>query len=168
VFHVRALCHTKTLITNKCTKRVYHQLLHTPTCFDPAGSSSGRTFRYRFTRVALYSWVRMCCWLCTALFLEAWSLRGPGLRHILPDRGRLFLCICWWLVCFCIIMYFIPICSDYACIQCHTWFSILSLCLIDPVNKGTYSRKYTDEQMLLNRHLERHSTGGHILESGFL
>jgi hypothetical protein len=25
VFHVRALYYTKTLITNKCTKRVYHQ-----------------------------------------------------------------------------------------------------------------------------------------------
>jgi hypothetical protein len=28
---------------------------HTPTCFDPAGSSSGRTFCYHYTRVALYS-----------------------------------------------------------------------------------------------------------------
>jgi hypothetical protein len=36
---------------------------NTPTCFDPAGSSSGRTFCYRYTKVVLYSWVRMCCGL---------------------------------------------------------------------------------------------------------
>jgi hypothetical protein len=52
VFHVRALYYTKTLITNKFTKSFF-QLQHTPTCFDPAGSSSGRTFCCRYTRVAL-------------------------------------------------------------------------------------------------------------------
>jgi hypothetical protein len=39
-------------------------------------------FCYRYTMVALYSWVIMCCWLCTALFLEAWSLCGPGLSEL--------------------------------------------------------------------------------------
>jgi hypothetical protein len=82
VFHARALYHTKTLITNKCTKRVLSSIVTHSYMFRPCWSSSGRTFCYRYTKVALYtsSWVRMCCWLCTALFLEAWTLCGPGLQ----------------------------------------------------------------------------------------
>jgi hypothetical protein len=68
----------KTLITNKCRKSfssivTHSYMTHT---HDPAGSSSGRTFSYRYTKVTLHSWARMCCWLRTALFLEAWTLCG--------------------------------------------------------------------------------------------
>jgi hypothetical protein len=38
------------------------------------GHLQGQLFCYRYTKVALYSWVRMCCWLCTELFLGAWTL----------------------------------------------------------------------------------------------
>jgi hypothetical protein len=39
-------------------------------------------FCYHYTKVALYTWVRMCCWLCTASFLEAWTCRpGPQRVH---------------------------------------------------------------------------------------
>jgi hypothetical protein len=46
-------------------------LLHVSTLL---GHLQGELFCYRYTKVALYSWVRMCFWLCTALFLEAWTL----------------------------------------------------------------------------------------------
>jgi hypothetical protein len=77
VFHVRALYYTKTLITNKCTKRVLSSIVKHSYMFRPCWF----IFRENFfvivnTKVALYSWVRMCCWLCTALFLEAWTPRG--------------------------------------------------------------------------------------------
>jgi hypothetical protein len=44
------------------------------------GHLQGELFRCRYTKVAFYSWVRMCCWLCTALFLN--SLRRPGLQRV--------------------------------------------------------------------------------------
>jgi hypothetical protein len=84
VFHVRALYYTKTLITNKCTKRVLSSIVTHSYMFRPCWVSSGRTFRYLYTRVALYSWVRMCCWLCIALFSEAWTLCGPGRQACRP------------------------------------------------------------------------------------
>jgi hypothetical protein len=78
-------------------------LLHVSTLL---GHLQGELFCYRYTKVALYSWVRMCCWLCTALFLEAWTLCGPGLqagttesRRVLQLMIKLSLCICRWLVC---------------------------------------------------------------------
>jgi hypothetical protein len=37
-------------------------LLHVSTLL---GHLQGETYRYRYTTVALYSRVRMCCWLCT-------------------------------------------------------------------------------------------------------
>jgi hypothetical protein len=52
-------------------------LLHVSTLL---GHLQGEHFCYRYTKVALYSWVRTCCWLCTALFSEAWTLCGPGLH----------------------------------------------------------------------------------------
>jgi hypothetical protein len=45
----------KPLITNKMHKEFFSDLQHTLTCFDPAGSSSGRTFCCGYTTVALYS-----------------------------------------------------------------------------------------------------------------
>jgi hypothetical protein len=53
----------------------------------------------------------MCCWQCTALFLEAWILCGLGF-YCLPEddpagskyvevcynRWKNSLCICWWLI----------------------------------------------------------------------
>jgi hypothetical protein len=44
------------------------------------GHLQGELFCYCYTKVALYSWVRMCCWLSTALFLEALTVCGPGLQ----------------------------------------------------------------------------------------
>jgi hypothetical protein len=56
VFHVRALYYTKTLITNKCTKRVFiinrNTLLHVSTLL---GHIQGELFCYRYSKVALYS-----------------------------------------------------------------------------------------------------------------
>jgi hypothetical protein len=76
VFHVRALYFTKTLITNKCTKRVLSSIVTHCYMFRPCWVIFRENFCYRYTKVAFYSWVRMCCWLCTALFLEAWTLCG--------------------------------------------------------------------------------------------
>jgi hypothetical protein len=59
----------KKLIANKRTESVFINCnTLTPTRLDPARSSSGRTFCCRYTKVALYSWARMCCWLRTALY----------------------------------------------------------------------------------------------------
>jgi hypothetical protein len=61
VFHVRALYYTKTLITNKCTKSFIincNTLLHVSTLL---GHLQGELFCYLYTKVALYSSVRMCC-----------------------------------------------------------------------------------------------------------
>jgi hypothetical protein len=63
--------HKESFIINRNT------LLHVSTLL---GHLQGELFRYSYTRVALYSWVRMCCWLCTALFLQALTLGGPGLH----------------------------------------------------------------------------------------
>jgi hypothetical protein len=55
----------RTLITNKCTKRVFvncNTFLHVSTLL---GHLQGELFCYRYTKVALYSWVRMCCCLYT-------------------------------------------------------------------------------------------------------
>jgi hypothetical protein len=71
----------KTLITNKCTKRVLSSIVTHSYMFRPCWVILTGTFRYRYTKVALYSGVRMCCWLCTALFLEAWTHCGPGLSR---------------------------------------------------------------------------------------
>jgi hypothetical protein len=72
--------YTKTLIANKFTKRALSLIvtfLHVSTLL---GHLQGEIFCYRYTKVALHSWGRMYCWLCTALFLEAWTLCGPGLH----------------------------------------------------------------------------------------
>jgi hypothetical protein len=82
VFHVRALYYTKTLITNKCTKRILssivNTLLHVSTLLRHL---QGELLCHHHTKVALYSWVRMCCWLRTALFLEAWTLCTFSLNY---------------------------------------------------------------------------------------
>jgi hypothetical protein len=89
VFHVHALYHTKTLITNKCTKRVLSSIVTHSYMFRPCWVIFRENFCYRYTKVALYSWERMCCWLCTALFLEAWTPRGPGLQARTTESSRL-------------------------------------------------------------------------------
>jgi hypothetical protein len=84
-------------------------------------------FCYRYTKLALYSWVRMCCWLCTVYWrreLSAvpstahshaivkcnlsvtitkscpwrWPSRVETCRSVLRLMIKLSLCICWWLV----------------------------------------------------------------------
>jgi hypothetical protein len=69
--------HKQSFIINRNT------LLHVSTLL---GHLQGEHFCYRYTKVVLCSWVRMCCWLCTALFLEAWTLCGPGLGSAGRDR----------------------------------------------------------------------------------
>jgi hypothetical protein len=65
--------HKESFIINRNT------LLHVSTLL---GHLQGELFCYRSTKVALYTWVRMCCWLFTALFSEAWTLRSrPALRY---------------------------------------------------------------------------------------
>jgi hypothetical protein len=54
-------------------------LLHVSTLLSHL---QGELFCYLYTKVVLYSWVRMCCWLCTALFSEEWTLCGPGLHSV--------------------------------------------------------------------------------------
>jgi hypothetical protein len=87
VFHVRALYDTKTLITNKCTKSFIinrNALLHVSTLL---GHLQGEFFCYRCTKVALYSWVRMCCWLCTVAVNSLWSRpAGPARREYTPPN----------------------------------------------------------------------------------
>jgi hypothetical protein len=53
------------------------------------GHLQGELFCYRYTKVALCSWVRMCCWLRTALFLEAWTRCGRGLPGRTAGSSRL-------------------------------------------------------------------------------
>jgi hypothetical protein len=48
--------HKESFITNRNT------LLHVSTLL---GHLQGELFCYCYTKGALYSWVRMCCWLCT-------------------------------------------------------------------------------------------------------
>jgi hypothetical protein len=48
--------HKKSFIINRNT------FLHVSTLL---GHLQGELFCYRYTKVAFYSWVRMCCWLCT-------------------------------------------------------------------------------------------------------
>jgi hypothetical protein len=55
VFHVRALYYTKTLITNKCTKRVLSSIVTHSYMFRPCCVIFRSTFRYRYTEVALHS-----------------------------------------------------------------------------------------------------------------
>jgi hypothetical protein len=70
--------HKESFIINRNT------LLHVSTLLDHLQEE---LFCYRYTKVVLYSWVRMCCWLCAALSLEAWTLCGPGLHcRAGPDR----------------------------------------------------------------------------------
>jgi hypothetical protein len=71
--------HTDSFIINRNT------LLHVSTLL---GHFQGELLCYRYAKVALYSWVRMCCWLCNALFLEAWTLRGPGLQAGTAQSSR--------------------------------------------------------------------------------
>jgi hypothetical protein len=69
--------YTKTLITNKCTKRILSSIVTHSYMFWPCWVIfRENSFCYRYTKVALYSWVKMCCWLCTALFSEVWTLRS--------------------------------------------------------------------------------------------
>jgi hypothetical protein len=82
--------YTKTLITNKCTKRVLSSIVTHSYMFRPCWV----IFREKFfvtvsLRLHFYSWVRMCCWLCTALFLEAWTVCGPGLQAGTAESSRL-------------------------------------------------------------------------------
>jgi hypothetical protein len=63
----------KTLNINKCTKSFfvnYNTLLRVSTLL---GHLQGELFCYRYTKVALYSWVRMCCWLCTVYWRREFS-----------------------------------------------------------------------------------------------
>jgi hypothetical protein len=62
--------HKESFIINRNT------LLHVSTLL---GHLQGELSCYRCANVAL-SWVRMCCWLCTALFLVACTVCGPGLH----------------------------------------------------------------------------------------
>jgi hypothetical protein len=62
------LLFTKTLITNKCTKRVLSSIVTHSYMFRPCWVIFRENFCCRYTKVALYTWVRMCCWLCTAFF----------------------------------------------------------------------------------------------------
>jgi hypothetical protein len=66
---VNAVCYvmSKTLIPNKCTKRVLLSIVTHSYMFRPCWVIFRENFCYRYTKVALYSWVRMCCWLFTAL-----------------------------------------------------------------------------------------------------
>jgi hypothetical protein len=90
---------TKTLITNKCTKRVLSQIVTHSYMFGPTGSSSGRTFCYRYTKVALYSWVRMCCWLCTVGVNPLWSrLRSPESSRLRKQRSTQSTAHCHWTI----------------------------------------------------------------------
>jgi hypothetical protein len=76
-----------TLITNKYTQKILSSIVTHSYIFDTAGSSSGRTFCYRYTKVALYSWVRMCCWPCTG---GVNSLRSrPALQACRPGPQRI-------------------------------------------------------------------------------
>jgi hypothetical protein len=65
--------HKESFITNRNTLLDVSTLL---------GHLQGELFCYRYTKVALYSWVRICCWLCTALFLEEWTVRGRFTRPV--------------------------------------------------------------------------------------
>jgi hypothetical protein len=128
VFPVRALYYTqKTLITNKCTKSFIincNTLLHVSTLL---GHLQGQLFCYRYTKVALYSWVRMCCSESSRLQKQRstkstahshstikcnlsvtitksspwrWPSRVETCRIVLQLMIKLSLCICWWSVFF--------------------------------------------------------------------
>jgi hypothetical protein len=76
--------HKESFIINRNT------LLHVSTLLRHL---QGELFCYRYTKVALYSWVRMCCWLCTVRCLRRRELCGRGLvqpygndnKKVLPE-----------------------------------------------------------------------------------
>jgi hypothetical protein len=82
-------------------------LLHVSTLL---GHLQGELFCYHHTKFALYSWVRMCCWLCTGgvvfggvvfggvNFLWSRPSRVETCKSVLRLMIKLSLCICWWLV----------------------------------------------------------------------
>jgi hypothetical protein len=81
VFHVHALYYTKTLITNKRTKRALSSIITHPYMFRPCWVIFRENF-FVIVTLRLRSWVRMCC------VLQAWTLRGPGLHSESAGRDR--------------------------------------------------------------------------------
>jgi hypothetical protein len=166
----------KTLITNKCTKRVLSSIVTRSYMFRPCWVIVRENFFVTVTlrlhfivewecavdcvlrcfwrrelsavrasspelQARTYSWVRTCCWLCTALFLEAWTAhshssikcnlgvtttesspwRWPSwvetCRSVLRLMIKLSLCICWWLV----FLYCIRYCSQHTVTSHHQY-----------------------------------------------
>jgi hypothetical protein len=61
-------------------------LLHVSTLL---GHLQGEPFCYHYTKVALYSWVRMCCWLCTEGVNSLWSRRASrDRREFTPSKSN--------------------------------------------------------------------------------
>jgi hypothetical protein len=76
VFHVRALYYTKTLITNKCTKRVLSSIVTHSHMFRPCWV----IFRENFFVIVTLRLHFIVEWECAVdCVLEAWTLCGPGL-----------------------------------------------------------------------------------------
>jgi hypothetical protein len=84
VFHVRALYYTKTLITNKCTKRVVSSIVTHSYMFRPCWV----IFRENFFVIVTLRLHFTVEWGCAVdCVLEAWTVCGPGLHCTAgPDR----------------------------------------------------------------------------------
>jgi hypothetical protein len=129
VFHVRALYYTKTLITNECTKRILSSIVTHSYMFRPCWVIFRENFCYRYTMFALYSWVRMCCWLCTVYWRRELSavpactaICFVNRRGSFPKAREMSCCsLCWYdEVIFCLIfigLYSICHCIDLQIIE---------------------------------------------------
>jgi hypothetical protein len=84
VFHVRALYYTKTLITDKFTKRVLSSIVTHSYMFRPCWVIFRENFFVTVTLGLHFMFEWECAVDCTALFLEAWTLCGPGLSGLTP------------------------------------------------------------------------------------
>jgi hypothetical protein len=111
VFHVRALYYTKTLITNKRTKRVLSSIVtRSPTAhlWAPQMCSASRDHReftppkkQRSTQSTAHSRSTIKCNLSVTITKSSpwrWPGRVETCRSVLQLMIKLSLCICWWLV----------------------------------------------------------------------
>jgi uncharacterized Fe-S cluster protein YjdI len=124
VFHVRALYYTKTLITNKCTERIFtsvvtHSYMFRPcwvvfrenfsfplpsavrawTAVQARTAESSRLKKQRSTQSTAHSHSTVKC-NPTVMETESspwrWPSRVETCRSVLRLMIKLSLCICWW------------------------------------------------------------------------
>jgi hypothetical protein len=95
VFHVRALYYTKTLITNKCTKRMLSSIVTHSYMFRPYWV----IFRENFFLIVTLRLHFIFEWECAVdCVLEAWTLCGPSLHCSAAVQDGILQILCRWIL----------------------------------------------------------------------